>query len=128
MLSNAAQKVSLAQEEATRAHTEVLATAEVAQDKGITSHTVAEPRTRATASEGSRVNREWKEGYRTRAAGVAAAARKSQEVGAAILRAKRVLAKPGDKHRRSGGVLAVAAAVAPYLLSAPAVVAAGTPY
>ena len=36
---------------------------------------------------GVRVNREWEEGYCTRAAGVAAAARKSQEVGAAILQA-----------------------------------------
>ena len=45
VLSNAARKVSLAQEEATRAHIEVLATAEVAQAKAITSHMAAEPRT-----------------------------------------------------------------------------------
>ena len=72
--------------------------------------------------------REWKEGDRARAAEVAAAARKSQEEDAAVLRAKRVLAKPGNKHHRSGRAPAATAAVAPYSSAVPAFVAAGTPY
>ena len=75
MLSNAARKAPLAQEEATRAHTEALATAEATQAKVATSHAAAERRTRVAAEERSRVMREWKEWDRARAAEVAAAAR-----------------------------------------------------
>ena len=73
-------------------------------------------------------HREGEEGDLVRAAEVAAAARKSHEAGAAVQRAKRVLAKPGDKHRRSGRVLAATAAMAPYCSSFPAIPDAGTPY
>ena len=45
VLSNAARKASLAQEEATRAQTEALATVEVAQAKAVTSYAAAERRT-----------------------------------------------------------------------------------
>ena len=70
MLSNAARKVSVAQEEATRAHTQTLATAEAAQAKPATSYAAAEGRMRAAAQERSRVLREWEERGRARAAEV----------------------------------------------------------
>ena len=56
------------------------------------------------------------------------ATRKSHAAGAAVQRAKRVLAKLGDKHRRSGRVPAATAAVTPYSSGVPAVFAAGTTY
>ena len=92
VLSNAARKASLAQEEAIRAHTEALATAEAARAKAATSHAAAERRTRAEAEERSRVMRDWEEGDRARAAEMAVAARKSQQH---ILRLVRL---PGECH------------------------------
>ena len=128
VLSNAARQASLAQEGATRAYTGALATAKATHAKAATSHVGAERRTRAATEERFRVMREWEEEDRARAAEVAVAARKSQEAGAAVQRAKRVLAKTGDKHRHSGRVPAATAAVAPYSSSILAVPAAGTPY
>ena len=74
VLSNAARKASLAQEEAARAHTGALATAEAAQATAATSHAAAERRTRAAAEERSRVMWELAKGDRATAAEVAAAA------------------------------------------------------
>ena len=128
MLSNAARKVALVQEEATRAHTEALVTAKAAQAKDATSDAAAGRRTRAATEERSRVMRESEEGDRARAEDVMAAARKPQEADVAVLRAKRVIAKPGDKHPRSGRVPAATAAVVPYPSGIPAVVAARTPH
>ena len=58
VLSNAARQDSSAQEEATRAHTDALATAEAAHAKAATSHTAAEGRMRAAAEEKPRIMRE----------------------------------------------------------------------
>ena len=85
VLSNVARKVSLAQEEKARAHTEALVTTEVAQAKPATSPAAAKRWTRAAAEERSHVMREWEEGDCARAAEVAAAARTSQEADAAVL-------------------------------------------
>ena len=128
VLSNAARQACLVQEETTPAHTEALPTAEAALAKTATSYAAAQRRARAAAEERSRVMREWEEGDRARSAEVEAAARTSHEADAAVQRAKRVLAKPGDKRRRSGRVPAASAAVAPYSSGLPAVPAAGTPY
>ena len=63
--------------EATRAHTEALATTEAVQAKATSSHAAAERQTRAIVEERSRVMREWDEGDRARAAEVTAAVQKS---------------------------------------------------
>ena len=127
VISDVALKASLRHEEAARANNEALATAEAAKARAISSRAASERWSRAPAEERSRVMREWEEGDRARAAEVAAA-RESREADAAILRAKTFLAKPGDKHRRSGSVPAITAAVAPYSPDVPAVAAVGTPY
>ena len=128
VVSDVARESSLRQEQADRANNEALATAEAAKSRAISSCAATERRWRAAAEERARVMQQWEKVDRARAAEAAAAARESQEADAAILRAKKVLAKPGDKHRQSGRVPAATAAVAPSPLGVPAVVAAENPH
>lgn len=62
--------------------------------------------------------RKWEEADRARVAEVTPAPRASQEIDVAILRAEKVFAKPGDKHRCNGSAPAVAAEEVPYFQAA----------
>ena len=96
VVSDVARESSLRQEYADRANNEALATAEAARSRAISSCAATERRWRAAAEERASVMQQWEEADRARAAEAAVAARESQEAYAAIMRAEKVLAEPGD--------------------------------